>query len=107
MARRRRPPGKEFKHSSKGIAALQRSAGPVNDALRRARQGAAYARDIAPKRSGRYASSIRATLAIRARDGRVVGVIYSDDVAAFQIEFGTSDTPAHRTLRRAMLEGTR
>lgn len=103
MARRR---GKEFQGDYDGIRELLASAMIANDMLRRARQGAEYARTIAPKRTGRFAESIGATLKVDT-DGRVVGVIYADDPQSYSIETGTATTPAHRTLRRALLEGTR
>lgn len=97
--------GRVFKGDYKGIRELLASGMLAGDMLRRAEQGAAYARTIAPKRSTDYARSIGATLGVD-EDGRVIGVIYSDDAAAFSIETGTRTTPAHRTLRRAMIEGT-
>jgi hypothetical protein len=36
------------------------------------------------------------------RGRRAVGIVENDHVAAFQIEVGTSDTPAHHTLTRAL-----
>lgn len=102
---RKRPAGKEFKGSYRGIREMLASAMVAGEMLRRAEQGAAYARQIAPKRSTAYARSIGATISID-DDGRIIGVIYSDDPAAYQIETGTRTTPAHRTLRRALVEGT-
>lgn len=38
----------------------------------------------------------------RARSGRPISTVYSDDPGALSIEFGTRYTPAHRTLGRAL-----
>lgn len=76
--------------------------------LRRAQAGAAHAEGIAPRRTGRYADSIGADVYVRrlpgvdGKSGRAVGRVTATDPAAFQIEHGTKDTPAHRTLGRAL-----
>lgn len=61
------------------------------------------AREIAPKRSGSYARSFYTDVRVGGsqRTKRVVAVVGNNDPAAYQIEVGTSDTPAHRTLRIA------
>jgi hypothetical protein len=38
----------------------------------------------------------------RPRHDRACAAVVNDDDAAWQIELGTSDTPAHRTLTRAL-----
>lgn len=78
---------------------------------RRAAAGAARARAVAPvdetgDHPGRYRDSITHESGIREETGRyksrAVGRVIAADPAAFHIEFGTSDTPAHRTLGQAL-----
>jgi len=56
---------------------------------------------IAPHRTGHYAESFE--VRIDRRKDRTVAVVRNTDDGALSIEYGTSDTPAHRTLRTASL----
>jgi tetrahydromethanopterin S-methyltransferase subunit E len=74
---------------------------------RRAALGAAAAVAGAPEDTGDFAASITSEAEIRPARGRykrrAVGRVVASDPAAFQIEHGTKDTPAHRTLGRYAL----
>lgn len=80
----------------------------VAEMLRRAEAGARFAQSIAPRRSGNYARSIKPDVYIRripvldGKVGRAVGRVTAHDPDAFQIEFGTKDTPAHRTIGKSL-----
>jgi hypothetical protein len=91
-----------------GIRELLQSAELARDLGRRAEHAESYARGIAPRgRTGEYGSSfyVRVTRTHGGiRNDRAAAYLGNTDPAAFQIEVGTSDTPAHRTLRRAATE---
>ena len=76
------------------------------DMLRRAEAGAAFAQTIAPRDTEAFADSIKGVAVIRPATGpykrRAVGRVIAEDQDAFQIEHGTRDTPAHRTLGRCL-----
>jgi hypothetical protein len=74
-------------------------------AAMRARAGAgkAHAESIAPRRTGEYARSFRVTSGVRqGKTRRAFGRLESTDGKALHLEFGTEDTPAHRTLGKAL-----
>ncbi len=64
----------------------------------RAEKVAARAKATAPRRSGRWADSIHVEPHLRPGAFRVG----SDDPRSVHIEYGTSDTPEHATLRKAL-----
>lgn len=55
----------------------------------------------APRDSGEYASSFRSDVGEDER-GFTVGRVWTEHPAGDWIEFGTSDTPKHATLRKAL-----
>lgn len=65
---------------------------------RRAERVAEAAKADAPRRTGRWADSINVEEHHRPGGFRVG----SDDPRSVNIEYGTSDTPEHATLRRAL-----
>lgn len=88
----------KFRMNPNLVRALEQSVEVRNAQARKAEQGAEEARQLAPVSDdpenptpGSFRDSIKA-------EGNK---FYSDDPAAPYIEFGTSDTPAHATLRRA------
>lgn len=68
------------------------------DMRRRAERVAEVAKADAPKRTGDWAESIHVEEHVRPGGFRVG----SDDRRSVHIEYGTSDTPEHATLRRAL-----
>lgn len=56
---------------------------------------------IAPVESGKYKASITSAAGYDER-GRIIGRLRADDWKAIWIEYGTVNSPAHATLRRAM-----
>lgn len=50
--------------------------------------------------TGHYSSSFESSAEVKG--DRAHGILRNTDDAALQIEYGTSDTPVRRTLRRAM-----
>ena len=68
-------------------------------ALRKAREAAQYARERAPVATGAYRDSIEADV-VEEDDGWK-GRVVADVPYAVYLEFGSSDTPAFATLRRA------
>ncbi len=101
MARRK------VKGSYSGIAELLRSPMMVDELVRRAEKTRALAEQIAPKRTGHYAESFAVSASRNggARSDRAAAYVTNSDRGAASIELGTRDTPAHRTLRTAMLDG--
>jgi hypothetical protein len=72
---------------------------------RRAELGKAYAEATAPyDAEDRDGDHYKDHFSVRpgTRKDRASADLVNDHVAAFQIEFGTSDTPAHRTLGKAL-----
>lgn len=68
-------------------------------ALSKTREGAEYARSIAPVASGAYRDSIEASV-VEEADGWK-GHLTAGVEHAIYVEFGTEDTPTFATLRRA------
>ena len=66
--------------------------------LQRAEKVAERAKATAPKATGRWAESIHVEPHERPGGFRVG----SDDERSIYIEYGTSDTPSHATLRKAL-----
>jgi hypothetical protein len=102
-----RPAQYKFKPRSAGIGEMLRSPMMVAEMLRRAQQAKAVAEVIAPRRTGKYAKSFRASAVKRGgiHKDRACGRLTNRDPAAYQIEVGTKDTPAHRTMITAMFSG--
>jgi hypothetical protein len=76
----------------------------------RAEAVAERARAIAPKRSGHYSRSFRVSSGVReGKTRRAYGRVTNTASYAIEIEYGTENTPAHRTLRTALdvVKGTR
>lgn len=68
-------------------------------ALRKAQEGAQYARESAPVRSGAYRDSIEASVEETSEGWK--GHVTAGAAHAVYVEFGTEDTPTFATLRRA------
>jgi hypothetical protein len=98
-----------FKGNYRGLGELLKSPEMEAEMLRRAEAVKARAESTAPfdpkSRDGtHYRDAFRVE---SSRDGgqhhdRAVARVVNDDPAAFQIEYGTSDTPRHRTLGKAL-----
>lgn len=93
-----------FKPSYEGIGQMLRSGHMAARMLKRAEKVEARAAATAPRsgdtRDKPYAD--RFSAGVRHRTDRVVGVVTNDHPAAIPIEYGTSTTPKHRTLGRAL-----
>lgn len=92
-----------FSASYKGIGEMLTAEWMQAAMLARAEAGKAYAEGIAPRRTGKYAGSFEASAGVR--DGarrRAYGRLANTDSKALHLEFGTEDTPAHRTLGKAL-----
>jgi hypothetical protein len=94
-----------FKANYRGIGELLHTPGIASVMASSAAQIAARAAATAPRRTGHYADSFGSRIATR--PARVIGVAYNNDPAALAIEYGTRDTPAHKTLRLALVEPLR
>lgn len=87
----------------RGVGEMLCSPWMVAEMHRRAERVAERARVTAPHSSGQFAASFEVSSGIRqARTRRAYGRVTNTDPAARYIEFGTEDTPAHRTLGRAL-----
>lgn len=84
-----------------GIEDLAKSAGVRDFVTGKANTVLDAAERSAPVDSGAYLASLGATSSEVTADG-VVATVYSTDPAALHIEFGTVDTPPHRTLSSAV-----
>jgi hypothetical protein len=98
----------KLKMSIKGVGEMLRAEFMEAEMLRRAEVGKQVAEAIAPEyrepdRRGRYREHFytRASRRGGVHEDRAAGYLGNDHPAAFQIETGTRDTPAHRTLRLA------
>jgi hypothetical protein len=80
-----------------GIERLAKGPGMRDFVTGKAKRVESLAVASAPVDSGAYRASIGSTPADVTADG-VTATVYSTDPAALMIEFGTSDTPPHRTL---------
>lgn len=99
-----RPAGLKFKPRRAGIGEMLRSPEMVAEMLRRAEKARTLAEVIAPRHTGHYSTSFTASAVKRGgiHHDRACGILRNTDLAALQIEFGTKDTPAHRTMITAM-----
>lgn len=93
--------GFRFIPNQSGIKALAASAGVRDFVTGKADRVLSAAQSAAPVDSGAYRASLGSTPA-SASDGEVTATVYSTDPAALHIEFGTVDTPPHRTLSSAV-----
>ena len=91
----------EFREDPQFRRRLYRSAAVERLLADKAEQVKANAEASAPRDSGDYASSFRSG-AGENEAGFVVGRVWTEDPAGAHIEFGTSDTPKHATLRKAL-----
>lgn len=95
-----------FKASFKGIGALLNSPRMVAEMRRRAEKVAARAAATAPRDTGEYAAGFRVESGTHGgiNNDRAYGRVVNDVDHARFVEFGTSDTEAHHTLRNALFE---
>jgi len=97
-----------FDADYKGIGEMLCSPEMQADMKRRAENVMAYAVATAPydphsKDGTHYKDSFTVDSGVReGKTRRAYGRVTNDDPAAFYIEYGTSDTPRHRTLGRAL-----
>jgi len=95
----------EFTPDYEGIGEMLRSEWMQAEMIRRAEKGKAYAEAIAPfDPTDRDGDHYKDHFSVRPgnRQDRASAELVNDHVAAVQIEWGTSDTPAHRTLGKAL-----
>jgi hypothetical protein len=99
-----RASGTRFKASYSGIGKMIRSPGMGAEMRRRAEKVKPLAEATAPVDSGEYKSSFKVTSGARGgvRKDRAYGRVTNSAPHAFYVEHGTSKTPAHHTLRRAL-----
>jgi hypothetical protein len=92
-----------FQADYKGIGEMLCAPFMVSDMHRRAELVAELARATGPRKTGEYVSRFKVSSGIRqGRTRRAFGRVTNDSDHAIHVEFGTEDTPAHRTLRRAL-----
>lgn len=93
-----------YSPSFKGLAELLKSPEMVAAMESIAQRGKAYAESIAPRDTGEYASrfSVASSRSGGVHHDRAVAYLINDDPASLSIEYGTSDTPKHRTLGRTI-----
>jgi hypothetical protein len=101
--------GASLKLSKAGIGEMLRADFMVAEMGRRAEVGKLVAEAIAPvyrekDKRGRFKDSFytRTSTSGGYKKDRAAGYLGNNHPAAFQIETGTIDTPAHRTLRIAL-----
>ncbi len=101
MARAR---GTRFRASYSGIGKMIRSPEMRAEMRRRAEKVKRAAEATAPVDSGEYKTSFRVTSGARGgfKKDRAYGRVTNTAPHAFYVEYGTSKTPAHHTLRRAL-----
>lgn len=75
--------------------------GLIPELAERVKDAETVAIATAPVESGRYKSSITSDAGYDER-AKIIGRLRADDWKAIWIEYGTSKTPAHATLRKAM-----
>lgn len=106
--------GSRVKVSYKGVGDLLRSAEMEAEMRRRAENVKQICEATAPvdesgPHPGRYAGAFRVeserTGGVR-RD-RAVGRVVNDAPESFAVEFGNRNTPQHRTMGKALIEGAR
>lgn len=93
-----------FRASYRGIGKMIRSPEMQHEMRRRANRVKAQAEATAPVYTGDYKSSFSVESGPRGGwyKDRAYGRVVNSDQAAFYVEFGTSRTRAHHTLRRAL-----
>lgn len=92
-----------FQANYKGIGEMLCAPWMVADMHRRAELVAGRCRLTAPRHSGHYAASFQVTSGIRTHPSkRAFGRVTNTADYSFQVEVGTEDTPAHRTMSRAL-----
>lgn len=96
--------GARFRASFSGIGRMIRSPEMQAEMRRRAEKVKRAAEATAPVDSGEYKSSFQVTSGARGgvRKDRAYGRVTNSVPHAFYVEYGTSKTPAHHTLRRAL-----
>lgn len=99
-----RSSGTRFRASYSGIGKMIRSPQMRAEMRRRAEKVKVVAEATAPVDSGEYKSSFRVTSGARGgiRKDRAYGRVTNTAPHAFYVEYGTSKTPAHHTLRHAL-----
>lgn len=99
-----RASGTHFRASYSGIGKMIRSPQMQAEMRRRAERIKAAAVITAPVDTGQYEHSFRVTSGARGglKKDRAYGRVTNHAPHAFYVEFGTSKTPAHHTLRRAL-----
>lgn len=92
-----------FNANFAGIGEMLRSAEMQAEMERRAGKGKDFAETIAPfdEHDGDHYKD-HFSVEARPRHDRACAALVNDDPAAFQIEHGTSRTPAHHTLLRSI-----
>lgn len=95
----------EFTPDYEGIGEMLRSEEMQAEMIRRAELGKAYAEATAPyDPTDRDGDHYKDHFSVRPgkRKDRASADLVNDHEAAFQIEWGTTDTPRHRTLGKAL-----
>lgn len=99
-----RAPGTQFRASYKGIGKMIRGPEMRAEMRRRAQKVKAAAVATAPVDSGEYKRSFKVTSGARGgrNKDRAFGRVTNTAPHAIYVEHGTSNNPAHHTLRRAL-----
>jgi HK97 gp10 family phage protein len=99
-----RASGTRFRASYSGIGRMIRSPQMQAEMRRRAEKVKAAAEAAAPVDTGEYKSSFRVTSGARGgvKKDRAYGRVANASPHAFYVEYGTSKTRAHHTLRGAL-----
>jgi hypothetical protein len=95
--------GSKFTLDPAGVGEMLKSAAMQAEMHRRAERGKDFAEGVAPydpANATHYRDAFK--VEDRPRDDRACAALVNDDGAAFYIEYGTSKTPAHHVLHRAM-----
>lgn len=91
-----------YNASYTGIGEMLKSPEMQAAMLRKAVKVRDRAAEIAPVDTGAYKASLEASSGIEADGKRAYGRVTANVPYAFQVEYGTHDTPRHRTLGRAL-----
>jgi len=93
-----------YSPSFRGLAELLKSPEMVTAMEEFAQAGKDLAETIAPRETGEYASrfSVASSRSGGVHHDRAVAYLINDDPASLSIEYGTLDTPKHRTLGRVI-----
>lgn len=89
-----------FRPNRTGIAAVARGPWAAAQLATKAQVVARAVEQVAPERSGHFARSIRTTLPEPTPEGMKV-TVYSEDIAAHIVEYGSVNNPAYAPFRRA------